>query len=134
MIVRLLQSFWAFPTTAVGLFVGGVGMFFGTRWRRREGVLECYGGLVAWLLEHAVPIRGGAMAMTLGEVVLGLSEAALDLTRKHEHVHVRQARAWGPLFIPAYFLASLIAFLQHKNPYRDNAFEREAFGVSDTHR
>lgn len=128
---QLLKSLWASPTTAIGLLVGGVGSLSGARWQVRQGVLECYGGLVTWLLEHATLLKGGAMAMTLGEVILGRSQAALDLTRAHEHVHVKQARAWGPLFIPAYLLASVIALLRRKNPYRDNAFERQAFALSD---
>ncbi len=100
--------------------------------QRVTGVWEFYGGGVAWLLEHAVPIDGGARALTLGEVVLGRSVAALDLTREHERVHVAQCRRWGPFFIPAYFAASAIAWLTSRDAYRGNAFEREAFAVSDT--
>ena len=66
--------------------------------------------------------------MTLGHVVLGQSAESLDFSREHELVHVRQYERWGPVFLPAYFLSSLIAWAQGKNPYYDNAFEREAYG------
>ena len=67
------------------------------------------------------------MAMTLGHCILGQSQAALEITRRHEHIHVRQYERWGPLFIPAYFVASLSALLKGKDAYRDNVFEVEAY-------
>jgi hypothetical protein len=130
----MLQSLWALPTTSLGLVVGTLCTPFGTRWQRVDGVFECHSGAVAWLLEHVVPIDGGALALTLGEVVLGRTPAALEFTREHERVHVRQCRRWGPFFIPAYFAASGIAWLRRKNAYRDNAFEVEAYAVSDARR
>lgn len=92
------------------------------------GVLEAWGGGVTWMLRRCVPLPGGAMAMTLGHVVIGVSEAALDASRTHERVHVRQCERWGPLFIPAYLLASVIVGLRGGEMYRDNPFEREAYG------
>jgi hypothetical protein len=66
--------------------------------------------------------------MTLGHVVLGVNQLALDETRDHERVHVRQVERWGPAFIPAYLLASILAWMRGQDPYLDNHFEREAFG------
>jgi hypothetical protein len=40
---------------------------------------------------------------------------------------VRQAEKWGPLFFPAYGVASLIAIARGRHFYRDNVFEREAY-------
>jgi len=131
MILVILRTLWTFPTTALGLLIGGLCVPLGTRWQFVDGVLECHGGGVAWLLEHATLLPGGATAMTLGDVVLGRSTAALALTRTHERVHVRQAHRWGPLFIPAYLLASLVALLQRRGAYRGNAFEREAYAASE---
>jgi hypothetical protein len=65
--------------------------------------------------------------MTLGHVVIGRNEACLDRSRAHERVHVRQCERWGPLFIPAYALASGVVLLRGGRPYLDNPFEREAF-------
>src|SRR5579862_3890908 len=127
MILPFVRTLWTLPTTSVGLLVGVACVPFGARWQVHSGVLECHGGGVSWLLEHATMLQGGALAMTLGDVVLGRSTAVLDLTRTHERVHVRQAHRWGPFFIPAYFAASLLAWLQRKGAYRGNWFEREAF-------
>lgn len=68
--------------------------------------------------------------MTLGHVIWGQSAEALDISRDHEHVHVRQYETWGPAFIPAYLIASIIAWLRGNDPYRDNVFEIEAYSNS----
>ena len=41
---------------------------------------------------------------------------------------MRQCERWGPLFLPAYLLASLAVYLRGGRAYRDNPFEREAYG------
>ena len=124
--VRILLYLWALPTTAVGLlFVpaaligGGVQVV--------DGVLELHGGAVRFFLEKCTLLPGGASAMTLGHVVLGRDRRALERTRTHERIHVRQVERWGPFFLPAYVIASLVALVRGRNAYRDNMFEREAF-------
>ena len=64
--------------------------------------------------------------MTLGHVVIARDARALELTRAHERVHVRQYESWGPLFVPAYLLAGVFAVLGGGHRYFDNLFEREA--------
>ncbi len=131
--MRLLTStfvyLWASPNTLMGMLFGGVSMLRGTRVQLVDGVVEFYGGPIASLLER-MPIGGGAMAMTLGHVVWGQTQAALDITRVHERVHVRQYAAWGPLFLPAYAIASLAAWRRGESAYRGNCFEREAYDIS----
>ena len=83
------------------------------RWRRTE--LISYGRHTAFL------------SLDGGTSVVG-DELTHDLTRTHERVHVRQCERWGPLFIPAYLLASLLIRLRGGRPYEDNPFEREAYG------
>jgi hypothetical protein len=73
-----------------------------------------------------------AIAMTLGHVVVGRTAAGLDLAREHELVHVRQYERWGPLFGPAYVLASAYLWFAGRDPYRDNPFEREAYALADS--
>ena len=124
----VLRTLWTLPTTAVGLVVGGVGLALGARCQWVTGVLEFHGGGVAWLLEHATLLKGGASAMTLGDVVLGRDVEALARTRAHERVHVRQCHRWGPFFIPAYLVASAVAWVRTGDGYRGNVFEREAYG------
>ena len=92
-----------------------------------DGVLEVHGGFVEFFLRHCTVLPGGASAMTLGHVVLGRDEMALELTRPHERVHVRQCERWGIFFLPAYGIASLIALARGGSMYRDNVFEREAY-------
>jgi hypothetical protein len=82
---------------------------------------------VETFLRRFTLLPGGASAMTLGHVVLARDPCLADLTRAHERIHVRQAERWGPLFLPAYGVASLIALLRGRRPYRDNRFEREAY-------
>ena len=130
---RILVYMWAAPTSVIGLLFLIPPMLRLTHVHMRivDGVLELHGGLVTRFLRHGTFLRGGAAAMTLGHVVLGVNQRALDETRDHERVHVRQVERWGPAFIPAYLLASVIAWMRGQHPYLDNYFEREAFGRCD---
>ena len=121
---------WALPTTLLGLVFVPDGLISG-RVRAVGGVLEVHGRFTRWFLRHCTLLRGGASAMTLGHVVIARNQQLLDFTRAHERVHVRQSERWGPLFIPAYLVASLLSLARGARPYEDNAFEREAFEQSD---
>jgi hypothetical protein len=119
---------WALPTTSLGLVFLTVGAAYGRIGTQVvDGVLEVHGGLIEIFLRKGTLLPGGASAMTLGHVVLGRDRASLCRTRAHERVHVRQCERWGPLFIPAYLLASLLMHLNGSDAYLDNPFEREAF-------
>ena len=122
-----MRYLWTLPNTLIGLMLVGLAIASGGGVQVVAGVVEGYGGWAAWLLHHAVPLRGGARAITFGHVVLGRDRNALDLTRRHERVHVRQYERWGPLFLPAYGYWSLRIYLRGGDAYRDNPFEREAF-------
>jgi hypothetical protein len=124
---RFARYIWALPTSAVGLCIGVTALISGGRMQWIDGVLEFHGGFVAYFLRHMTLLEGGASAMTLGHVVLGCSEFDLQRTREHERVHVRQCERWGPLFIPAYCLASAWIFCRGGDAYEDNPFEREAY-------
>lgn len=127
LLLETLKRLWAAPYTLLGVGVGLLGLATGGGLQVRRGVLEFHGGLVRWILER-MPVIGGAAAMTLGHVVLGLTPAALDITRDHEHVHVRQFERWGPLMGPAYIGCSAWLWLKGSpRPYRDNPFEVEAY-------
>ncbi|CAN5629165.1 hypothetical protein BH09PLA1_BH09PLA1_16480 [soil metagenome] len=126
---RLLLYLWAAPTSAIGLLflIPPLLRISCVQMRIVDGVLELHGGIVSLFLRRGTLLRGGAAAMTLGHVVLGIDQCALDRTRDHERVHVRQVERWGLAFIPAYLVASIIARMRGLDPYLDNAFEREAF-------
>ena len=122
-LLRLLAYTWASPTTAVGLIPGLLTVLTGGRVQLRRGALEFHGGFARWMLQRT-PVR--ASAMTLGHVILGRDPLCLDSCRDHEQVHVRQVERWGPAFLPAYLLASLVVKLKGGHYYLDNPFEREA--------
>lgn len=124
-----MRYLWAAPASCVGLLLAAVGIACGGRITRHSGVLEAEGRLLAWGLGHLTLLRGGVSAITFGHVVLGTSRAALDATRAHERVHVRQYERWGPLFIPLYIAASLRAAATGHDAYYDNPFEREAMAA-----
>jgi hypothetical protein len=126
MVLRFLAILWASPYTLVGLLLGVVGLCTGGHAQIRGRVIEFYGGGVKRLLEQFF-FGEGAMALTLGHTVLGQTDAALDISREHELVHVRQYERWGPLMGPAYLGCSLVLWLAGRRPYRDNPFERQAF-------
>jgi len=130
--LRLLAILWASPYTLLGLLLGAIGLCTGGRARMRGRVVEFYGGGVKWFLEQCF-FGEGAMAMTLGHTILGQTEAALDISRAHELVHVRQYEQWGPFMGPAYLGCSLALWLMGRRPYRDNPFERQAFAETETH-
>jgi hypothetical protein len=94
--------------------------------RSAEFVEGLRGGGVKWLL-HRFPHGQYAMAFTLGHTVLGQTDAALDICRKHELVHVCQFQRWGPFMGPAYLGGSLVLWLTGRRPYLDNPFERRAY-------
>jgi hypothetical protein len=121
---RAAQYVWASPST----IVGACGALFALRGGRVcvvEGVLEAHGPLLDRALRRG-PLPGGVAAITFGHVVLARDVETLDCTRHHERVHVAQYERWGPLFIPAYLLASAWAWLRGRHPYFDNPFEQEA--------
>jgi hypothetical protein len=131
MMPRWIVYVWVFPTTAPGLVLAAATLLSGGRGQVVDGVLEMYGGFSEFYLRRVVGLvmKGGASAMTLGHVVIGRTPDLLDATRSHERVHVRQAERWGPIFLPAYLLSSLFAWVRGGKPYEDNRFEREAFGI-----
>jgi hypothetical protein len=129
LLLQLLAFVWASPYTLVGVAIGLLGLCTGGRVQRRGRVIEFYGGAVKWFVTH-MPGGQFTLAMTLGHTVLGQSDAALDIAREHELIHVRQYERWGVLFGPAYLLASLGVWLGGGRAYRDNPFEREAYDAT----
>lgn len=125
---RLGRICWAAPYSLLGLTLGSLSLLGGGGVQRRGDVLEFYGHALARILD-LLPVRD-VLALTLGHTVIARDRVALDVTREHERVHVRQYELWGPLMGPAYLLCSLVLWCQGRDAYRDNPFEREAFGDS----
>ena len=123
--ISLARYLWAAPASALGLGLALPDLPRGGA-RMAGGILEVDGPVLRWGLTHLVPLPGGAAAVTLGHVVLGRDRQALEASRTHERVHVRQYERWGPLLVPAYLLASVWAWARGGHFYLDNVFEREA--------
>jgi hypothetical protein len=70
-------------------------------------------------LDH-VPLK--PYAQTLGRYILARGRLP-DQTIRHELEHVGQWSRLGPLFLPVYGAASLVAVLAGRNRYFDNVFE-----------
>lgn len=119
---------WVAPNTLLGLAAGALLLTCGGRAQRVHGVWEFSGGLLGRAAAR-LPARVRFTAMTLGHVILGLSESDLAAARDHEHVHVRQYEEWGPFFLPAYAASSVWQLLCGRRAYRDNFFEREAYAL-----
>ena len=117
---------WAAPTTLVGVALATLACALGATPRRVAGTVEVAGGAVEALLRR-LPPRLRFDAITLGHVIVGVDHARLARVRSHEQVHVGQCERWGPLFLPAYLVASLVAWIGGRDPYRGNRFEQEAF-------
>jgi hypothetical protein len=112
---------WTLPNTLLGLMLGlltfqvprlqdGLVLFD----RRARGL--------TWLMPAF-----GRSAMTVGFVILSATPLEGRLLA-HERHHVRQYMAWGPLFIPVYFLLA-IPFGYRRHPMERRA-ERAADRVS----
>jgi len=130
-LLQLLKFLWASPYTLMGLLIGGIGLCFGGKVRRRGRVLEFYDGGIRWLI-YATPEGQWVLAFTLGHTIFGPNETSLDLAHRHELVHVAQYERWGPLMGPAYLLCSLYLWIAGGRPYRDNPFEIEAYGRDES--
>jgi hypothetical protein len=124
-VARLFAYAWAAPNTALGAVAGLVVLCLGGRVRFASGTAEFSGGLLRGLC-RSLPGPFRFAAITVGHVILGVSEEELSAHRAHEHVHVRQYELWGMFFLPAYALSSLWQVALGRRGYRDNFFERQA--------
>lgn len=120
-----LGYLWASPNSVLGLLIVTFTMLSRGSVRCERGAIEVHSGFAEWFLRT---FCGGACAMTLGHVILGLDRRALDISRDHEHVHIEQYMRWGPLFLPIYGASSYLCWRKGKNPYLENIFEIEAYG------
>ena len=109
---KVLRYVWASPWSMLG---AAVGLTFRSR-RIRRGVLLCEGA--GWPRKLGWRYR----AITFGHVILCVDRID-DATFEHEMVHVRQYELWGPLFVPIYLVASVMARVWGGHAYRDNRFE-----------
>lgn len=125
-LARFARVLWAAPCSLVGLLALLPVIAAGGSVRRVGPTLEA----ALRPTQAAVPApiaRWRFGAITLGHVIVGKSHELLVRVRAHERVHVAQYERLGPLFFPAYGIASLVAWWRGGCPYLDNRYEREAF-------
>lgn len=125
---RWWAMIWPAPITLVGAALAVVVRIGGGRYEHHGIAWEASGGIaprLLWLMNPWASIE----AITLGHIILARDALTASRLRTHEQVHVRQYERWGLLFPLAYVAASAIAVLKGGDAYRDNVFEREAFGV-----
>lgn len=127
-LIEVLKFVWAFPTSSLGYILGILGLLTGGKALQHGAVIEFHGGFVKWFMNR-FPNKN-VLAMTLGYVIIGKEPEGLEAARDHEMVHVKQNGIWGPFFLPAYGIASIVAWWRGLNPYRDNMFEREAYSLA----
>jgi hypothetical protein len=108
---------WTLPNTLLGLVLGLL-TFQLPRLEDHLIVFDRHRRGLTWLMPHL-----GRSAMTVGFVVLSAVRVEGRLLA-HERHHVRQYMAWGPLFIPAYFLLA-IPFGYRRHPM-ERAADRAA--------
>ncbi|MCA9149176.1 MAG: hypothetical protein KDA92_07760 [Planctomycetales bacterium] len=123
--MRIIRYLWASPYTALGCLVGAAALATGGSGKLVDGVWEFHGGAAVRFLNR-LPLPNVA-AITLGHSVIGRTAQALEDTRSHERVHVRQFERWGFFMGPAYLGCSVVLWLSGRDYYRDNPFEREAY-------
>jgi Domain of unknown function (DUF4157) len=112
----LLAYVWAGPNSLVGLAGALTTGKKPVRWRGVLLVEDADGGLARFLRWR------GFAAITLGHVIV-TNRRLDDELLAHELAHVAQSERWGPLYYPAYLLASV-------RGYRRNPFEQAAFKTS----
>lgn len=132
-LLRQARYLWAAPCSLVGLALALPLVLAGAQARRVAGVLEV--GFRPHLMQQgSLANRLPFAAITLGHVVLGISQHELKRLRVHEHAHVRQYERWGVLFFVAYPLSSLVQWLRGRSPYWHNGFEVQARAQEALHR
>jgi len=119
---RIFTYVWVFPISCIGLLLIPLVIATGGTVTRLSGNIETAGGFLSYLLSW---LR--IEAVTIGHILIGPCQKSLRRCRVHEHVHVRQYERWGIFFPFLYLASSMIAYVRGRDPYRENAFEREAF-------
>jgi len=111
---------WTLPNTILGVILG---LFTFQTPRLRHGLLlfDRHPRGLTWLMP-----RMGRSAMTVGFVILSTRPLEGRLLA-HERHHVLQYMAWGPLFIPVYFLLA-IRFGYRRHPMERAAIRAESEG------
>jgi len=117
--MRALKMLWALPNTLIGLLLGFLS-FAWPRWDERGALIfESDRGF------RKLHSKANYIAITLGNVIVTDPNPSEE-TMRHEFAHVRQYETWGLFFALGYAFHWVKLWLERKDPYGDNPFEREA--------
>ncbi|MCL4216680.1 MAG: hypothetical protein KJ052_06710 [Candidatus Hydrogenedentes bacterium] len=127
-----LGVLWAASCSWIGHLLGRLGRSHGaySAVETDDGVIEYrHNGLLEWLPRQPAAIVFGnvvnyATNIDPESIMRRYDGTGYVQLREHELVHVRQYRCWGPFFLPAYFLAELVAVIKLGRGV--NAFEQHA--------
>lgn len=78
LLLSIAGVIWASPYTLLGLLIGSIGLLFGGHVRVIGRGIEFYGGGIKWFV-HRLPNGQFTLALTLGHVILGQTDASLDI-------------------------------------------------------
>ena len=109
----------------IGLVLAAVPCLLGARGRVRSGVLEVAFSDPSHALARGL-LRLPYAGITFGHVVLAPTHQLQEALRAHERAHVAQYETWGPVFLIAYPLSSLMQALRGRRGHADNHFEVQA--------
>lgn len=125
MVPAVFKYIWSAPCSAVGICVGAVLVCAGASASANTGVIEVSfrnrsQRVARWLSK--LPVA----AITLGHVVIAITQEEQNRLRAHERAHVAQYEKWGLLFFVLYPASSLLQILAGRHFYQDNHFEVQA--------
>jgi len=123
--LRVAKLLWAAPYSAVGLVVAAVPLAFGGTAKWSAGALEVayrQSLVQCGKLASRLPFR----AIVFGHVILAVTREELVHLGPHERIHVDQYEHWGPVFLAAYGVSSLVQIFRGRSPYWHNYFEVQA--------
>ena len=109
----VLGFVWTLPNTIIGLALG----LLTFQLPRVHGGALCFDRVTRGLSAFLVAIN--RTAMTVGFVIIS-AEPVRGVLLRHEQHHIRQYMAWGPLFLPVYFLL-FIGFGYRRHPFEVRA-------------
>ena len=120
-----MGSIWTLPNTLIGWLAvtalcGKTERVYPVGLRGKYYIIGT--SCVMYLIMDYAAIGG----ITLGEIVIIRKTALSKRIVAHEAVHVGQYRAWGPLYLPAYLIASTVSRISNGNWYYGNLFEVQA--------
>lgn len=112
-VLYALGFLWSLPLTLVGFLLA---LPYGPRAARWTGGVLLI--RVTWVIGFAT-----TLGQTFGVVIFVKPDQPTERLLAHEREHTRQGFLWGPLFVLAYPVACLVAWLRGGHFYRDNWFE-----------